>query len=211
MRDYLTSLEARLAENSDRLEEIHMEAAIDAQLTETASNQPIFNDYTNPHAVDNCLSPYVPTKAAQIAAFLDFVPLSSADILLDLGCGDGRVAVAAAKWTGCRAIGVDISPPCLKMALELAKEEGVADRCTFIKADATKNIDRLLQQGLESATVVFLYTYPTLLQSLVPILARLPNVRACVTLTYHLPHATVVQQDDQNDLRLYSTVTEPSG
>lgn len=113
---YLESLEGRLKLRSDQLENLHMEAAIDAQLTaipaagdsSTATSElhqqqpppPIFDDYVNPHAVHNCLSPFVPTPSQRIEALLDWIGLQADDdVLLDIGCGDGRVCVAAAKLT----------------------------------------------------------------------------------------------------------------
>jgi predicted TPR repeat methyltransferase len=162
--DYVSSLEDRLGTRSDRLEEIHMEAAIDAQLTDTntdssAANpviappvvssaerkETLFDDYVNPNAVANCLSPYVPTQAERIAAFVSFAGLEADDFLLDIGCGDGRVCIAAATMAGCRTAGIDVSPPCIGMAKEVAKEEGLSEsQCAFFEADMTMNPDILL-------------------------------------------------------------------
>lgn len=116
MHSFVKDLDNRLKERSDELEEVHLEAAIDAQLTNTKSessnsdpvmrqidcNQErvIFEDYTNPNAVENCLSPYVPSSPERIAAFVAWVGLHENDTLLDIGCGDGRVCVAAAKLAG---------------------------------------------------------------------------------------------------------------
>ena len=66
-----------------------------------------------------------------------------------------------------------------------------------------------LSKVLRSVTVIYLYTYPTLLMSLIPLLNRLTglgHVRAIVTLTYHLPGdvATCEKRDEQHDLQLYS-------
>jgi 2-polyprenyl-3-methyl-5-hydroxy-6-metoxy-1,4-benzoquinol methylase len=159
--DYVSTLEKRLDDRSERLEVLHMEAAIDAQLTDTntdssAANpviavssterkEMLFDDYTNPNAVANCLSPYVPTQAERIAAFVSFAGLKADDLLLDLGCGDGRVCIAAAKIAGCRTAGIDVSPPCISMAKEVAREEGLSEsQCAFFEADATIDPDVLL-------------------------------------------------------------------
>lgn len=113
--DFVHSLESRLKERSDQLEELHMEAAIDAELTEVVGGGnpvvrapedlsqkkgAIFDDYTNPHSVYNCLSPYVPSAAERIDAFCHWVNLNSSDVLLDIGCGDGRVCVTASRLSG---------------------------------------------------------------------------------------------------------------
>lgn len=65
-----------------------------------AVEEPIFSDYTNPNAVRNCLSPYVPTSFERIDAFTSLTKLSTEDILLDIGCGDGRVCIASTKTVG---------------------------------------------------------------------------------------------------------------
>ena len=114
---FTDSLESRLHDRSEQLEEIHLEAAIDAQLTVVGGadskskpviiqadvQQPervIFEDYTNPNSVPNCLSPYVPSSADRIQAFVAWAGLNPDDVLLDIGCGDGRVCIAASKLSG---------------------------------------------------------------------------------------------------------------
>lgn len=135
---FASSLESRLQDRSDILEELHLEAAIDAQLTvvggagtnarpvilsrDENNGQILFEDYTNPNAVANILSPFVPTAAERIQAFVSWIQLApfddhDGDILLDLGCGDGRVCIAAAKISGraYRAIWrIFLSCDCLK-------------------------------------------------------------------------------------------------
>lgn len=113
---FVHCLEARLRERSDELENLHMEAAIDAQVTTTEGGNPIvsggnetekeiiFDDYTNPNAVENCLSPYEPSSAERIEAFCRWANLTSSDVLLDIGCGDGRVCVAASRISGMSTI-----------------------------------------------------------------------------------------------------------
>ena len=118
MNTYVNDLDRRLKERSDQLENVHLEAAIDAQLTNTSSitssSNPvmkqreghddketiIFEDYTNSNAVANCLSPYVPSSPERIAAFIAVAGLNENDTLLDIGCGDGRVCTAASKLSG---------------------------------------------------------------------------------------------------------------
>jgi SAM-dependent methyltransferase len=227
------TFEERLRERSDRLEDKHMAAAIDAQLIDVSSaanltavptegrdkDRAIFDDYVNPDAVENCLSPYVPTAADRIAAFVSFAGLNRDDVLLDIGCGDGRVCIAAVKLTGCRAVGLDVSPLCIRVARSVGADEGLVgeNQCVFLEADATidPNIflskQPMLSNLLQSVTVVFLFTYPTLLKKLVPLLERLmeqEKVSKVVTLTYHLPDdvVTVGRLDEKNDFRLYTRI-----
>jgi SAM-dependent methyltransferase len=148
MQDYLVALEKRLDERSNLLEDIHLEAAIDAQVDdEDADNAPGSDccRHSNPNAVENCWSPYVPSQANRIAEFLSFAELKASDVLLDIGCGDGRVCVAAAASVSCRSIGMDVSPPCIAMAKLIAQEEGLSPfQCSFYQADMSADPDVLL-------------------------------------------------------------------
>ena len=111
----------------------------------TPLEKPIFDDYSNPNSVRNCLSPYVPTTSERIDACFSLVNLTQDDVLMDIGCGDGRVCISATKLTGCKSIGVDVSPLCIKMAQDVANEEGfTAEDCSFYEADATIDTDILL-------------------------------------------------------------------
>lgn len=113
----ITELESRISERSEILEDIHLRAAIDAQLTnlphetigssrigslatQVTVEDAIFNDYVNPSSVRNCLSPFTPSPSDRIKAFINDAQLTSSDILLDIGCGDGRVCIAVAKSVG---------------------------------------------------------------------------------------------------------------
>lgn len=147
----ISRLEDRLSSESDQLEELHMEAAIDAELEGVSEkgkgdHNSFPSPTSNPHSVANCLSPFVPTSSEKIQAFVDWVALTSDDILLDIGCGDGRVCIAAAKLCGCRTIGIDVSPLCINRANVIAKEEGLEDLCLFYQTDATVDPEVLLQE-----------------------------------------------------------------
>lgn len=198
----------------------HYNKDIDDSTSKKQSTIPIFDNYSNPDSVHNCLSPYVPSASDRIKAFIDLVNLKkgdfysdneayNGDILLDIGCGDGRVCIASAKMTGCKAIGLDVSPLCIAMAKKVATEEDVGNgQCSFYELDATIHPDQLLsdkcpiEHQLKTVTVIFLYTYPTLLMKLIPLLARLTDgtqrVRKVVTLTYHLPISPVTDTESSS-------------
>jgi hypothetical protein len=98
---------------------------------------------------------FVPTPHEVIAVMLRLAELDSKDVLYDLGSGDGRIPIAAAKEYGARAVGVDIDPRRVKEARENAQKEGVDDRVRIVEGD-------LFETDLRDATAVTLYLLPDL-------------------------------------------------
>ena len=94
--------------------------------------------------------PYVPTPQPVVDAMLKLADVSKSDVVYDLGCGDGRIVITAAKRHGARGVGVDISPERIAEANENAKKEKVTDKVKFIQAD-------LFKTDFSDATVVTLY------------------------------------------------------
>jgi SAM-dependent methyltransferase len=105
---------------------------------------------------------FVPTREPVIEAMLDTAGVGPNDIVYDLGCGDGRIVVAAAK-RGARAVGIDIDPQRITEARQRAADEGVTDKVTFLEQD-------LFQSDIREATVVTLYLLPSLNVKLRPML-----------------------------------------
>lgn len=100
--------------------------------------------------------PFVPTPNEVVASMLRLAGVKSGDVVYDLGCGDGRIVIAAARRAkGVRAVGVDIDPRRIAEAEANARKAGVADRTRFIQQD-------LFQADLQDATVVTLYLLPSL-------------------------------------------------
>lgn len=98
---------------------------------------------------------YVPTPEDVVDEMLKLANVHKGDIVYDLGCGDGRTVIAAAKKYGVRAVGIDINPQRIKESRENATKAGVTDLVTFRLGD-------LFEADIKEATVVTLY----LLQSL---------------------------------------------
>jgi SAM-dependent methyltransferase len=96
---------------------------------------------------------YASAPPAIVHAMLELAQVTGDDVVYDLGCGDGRIVVAAAKRRGARGVGVDIDPDRIEEATELALREGVTDRVTFVLED-------LYQADFRDATVVMLYLQP---------------------------------------------------
>src|SRR5690554_972513 len=97
--------------------------------------------------------PYVPTRQTVVDAMLKLANVSEGDIHYDLGCGDGRIVISAAK-KGAIATGVDIDPQRIKEANENAKIAGVSDQVTFIEGN-------LFDMDFSKATVLTLYLLPS--------------------------------------------------
>lgn len=97
--------------------------------------------------------PYVPTPQTVVDAMLSLAAVNKDDVLYDLGCGDGRIVISAAKKHGARGVGVDIDPDRIQEANVNAKTAGVSDRVKFIEQD-------LFQTDFKEASVVTLYLLP---------------------------------------------------
>jgi SAM-dependent methyltransferase len=109
--------------------------------------------------------PYVQTPYEVVDEMLRLAVVGPGDVVYDLGSGDGRVVIAAARDFGARGVGVEIDPKLVAESTESARRAGVADRVTFRVGD-------LFQTDLTEATVVTLYLSPELNLRLRPKLLR---------------------------------------
>ncbi|PWU02879.1 MAG: SAM-dependent methyltransferase [Terriglobia bacterium] len=97
--------------------------------------------------------PYVPTTEAAVTAMLKLADVKKTDIVYDLGCGDGRIVIAAAKNFGAHGVGIDINPVRIAEAKENARKAGVENLVRFEEND-------LFQADFHEATVVTLFLLP---------------------------------------------------
>ena len=107
--------------------------------------------------------PYVPTSQEVVDAMLKLAKVSKNDVVYDLGCGDGRIVITAAKDYGATGTGVDIDPRRIEEAKENAKQAGVTDQVKFVQRN-------LFEMDFKDATVVTLYLLPSVNLKLRPIL-----------------------------------------
>lgn len=98
---------------------------------------------------------YVPTPPEVVNRMLELAKVGKNDILYDLGSGDGRIPIEAAKRFGTRGVGIDIDPERIREANANAKKEGVSDKVQFLQQD-------LFKSDFSKATVVTLYLLPEL-------------------------------------------------
>ena len=95
----------------------------------------------------------MPTPPEVVAAMVKLAGVRSGDVVYDLGCGDGRIVIAAVKVRGVRGVCVDIDPERIHESRQNAQIEGVADRIRFVIGD-------LFEVPIEGATVVMIYLLP---------------------------------------------------
>ncbi|MFP4620911.1 MAG: SAM-dependent methyltransferase [Bacteroidales bacterium] len=105
-------------------------------------------------------APYVPTPDNVVDKMLDMAHVGPEDYVIDLGCGDGRIIIAAAR-RGAIGLGVDLDEELIKEARENAREAGVSDKVMFLKQD-------LFKTDISGANVITLYLFPDLINKLRP-------------------------------------------
>jgi len=110
---------------------------------------------------------YVPTPQTVVDAMLKMANVTKNDVVYDLGCGDGRIVITAAKQFGARGVGIDIDPQRIKESNENAVTAGVTDKVKFSNSDIFAE-----STNLSEATVVTLYLLPSLNVKLIPKLKR---------------------------------------
>ncbi len=109
--------------------------------------------------------PYVPTTPEAVQAMLKLAWAGKGDVVYDLGCGDGRIVIAAARDFGARGVGIDIDPKRIAEARENARKAGVEDRVRFVEGD-------LFEADIHEATVVTLFLLNSVNDKLRPKLVR---------------------------------------
>lgn len=109
--------------------------------------------------------PYVPTTVQAVQAMLRLAGVQKNDVVYDLGCGDGRIVIAAAKEFGARGVGIDLDPQRIAEARENARQAGVENQVGFQEGD-------LFQADIHEATVVTLFLLTSVNEKLRPKLLR---------------------------------------
>jgi len=99
------------------------------------------------------LAPWVPTPQPVVDRMLELAAVTDKDLLYDIGCGDGRIVITAARRYGTRGVGIDIDPEMIALSEKNAAEAGVGAQVRFVAMDATK-------ADFSEATVVSLYLLP---------------------------------------------------
>jgi len=106
-------------------------------------------------------APYVPTPQHVVRRMLEAADVEEDDVVYDLGSGDGRIVITAAREFGARGVGIEIDSDLIERARRKAEKAGVADQVEFRRGD-------LFEADISEATVVTLYLWPTMNNRLRP-------------------------------------------
>ena len=123
---------------------------------------------------------FVPSPEDVVDKMLELAQVKQDDVVVDLGCGDGRILVAAARLSCCKAIGYDIDPDCVRQARENVRQGGVEGLVRIEQAD-------IFDVDLSQASVVTLYLLPTINAKLVPQLEKLKPGSRIVSHAFNMP------------------------
>ena len=147
-------------------------------------------------------SVFVPTPQEIVERMLELARVQAKDVVYDLGSGDGRIVITAAKTYGCRAIGYEIDPQLVALSRSKASEANVGSLVAIEQAD-------LFTAQLGNANVIALYLLPIQLEKLVPQFEKLPIGTRIVSHYFELPGfaadetLTVYSQEDGNEHKLH--------
>ena len=148
----------------------------------------------------NKLAPFVASPARVVDRMLSLASIRPGETVYDLGCGDGRVLIAAVKNYKAKAVGVEISPKLVAEALERIRKEGVASEARVVEGD-------LLTTDLTGADVVVIYLATSLNEELRPRMEKFlrPGARV-VSHDYAVPGwkpARIEESDGKHRIYVY--------
>jgi ribosomal protein L11 methylase PrmA len=145
---------------------------------------------------------FVPTPRDVVDRMLDLAAVKKSDVVYDLGCGDGRIVIAAAQKYGCKAVGIDLDPECVKTARQAVRDAKVESLVRIDEGD-------LFKVDLTAADVVALYLLPSMNEKLIPQLEKMKPGSRVVAHALPIPGVTpdkvvsVVSTEDGLERKLY--------
>jgi len=170
--------------------------ATEAPAESTTVAQPV--EQTSASSVEPKHEPdviFVPTPQDVVDKMLELAQVTKDDVVYDLGCGDGRIVVTAAKKYGCKAVGYDVDPQRIKESNENVQKNGVADLVRIEEKD-------IFTLDLSKANVITLYLLPRLNVKLIPQLEKLKPGSRIVSHDFRMkgvkPDKTVTLTSDED-------------
>ena len=188
------------------------------RITKSLFTPLLFTAIVGAHAQDIDAGPYVPTPQYIVDRMLQMAAVTGKDYVIDLGSGDGRIVITAAKNFGAHGMGVDISEKLVDVATTNSHKERVADKVKFVRQDAFKT-------DIQAASVLTLYLLPKFVLDLRPkMLAELkPGSRVVShdyslgdwdwdnSVTFDSPEKEVINGSSQTTLYFYVVPARVAG
>jgi cyclopropane fatty-acyl-phospholipid synthase-like methyltransferase len=142
-------------------------------------------------------APWWPTPSGKVRRMLEMAQVQPDEVVYDLGCGDGRVAIAAAKWFGARAVGIEIDPLRFLLAQSLVTILGLHKRITL-------HLGNFFSRDVSQADVIFTYLLQDTNERLFEKLRQelRPGTRV-VSHSYTFPEWQLLEQDEAQHIYLY--------
>ena len=140
---------------------------------------------------------WVPTSQALVEKMLDMAKVTPKDYVIDLGSGDGRTVITAAK-RGSKAHGIEYNPDMVELAKQRAKEAGVSDKATFAKAD-------LFESDFSQAQVITMFLLPSINEKLRPTILNLKPGTRIVSNSFRMGEWQPDQTENVTDCSSYCT------
>jgi SAM-dependent methyltransferase len=140
---------------------------------------------------------WVPTPQSLVDKMLDMAKVTPKDYVIDLGSGDGRTVITAAK-RGSKAHGIEYNPDMVALAQQRAKEAGVSDKATFAKAD-------LFESDFSQAQVITMFLLPSINEKLRPTILNLKPGTRIVSNSFRMGEWQPDQSETVNDCTSYCT------
>ena len=149
---------------------------------------------------------FVPTPRDVVDKMLELAQVKKDDLVYDLGCGDGRIVVTAAKRYGCKAVGFDIDPRRIKESLENVRKNKVGHLVTIEQKD-------IFTLDLSDADVITMFLLPSLDVKLIPQLQKLKPGSRIVSHSFAMGEikpdkvVTMISEEDQSEHTIYLWIT----
>jgi SAM-dependent methyltransferase len=133
-------------------------------------------------------APFITSSEPTVVKMVELAEIKPEDVVYDLGCGDGRLVIAAVASSGCRGVGIDIEPERVKESLENATRQSVADKIEFREQD-------IFQADLSGCSVALIYLTGWMIEKLEPQFEQMKPGSRIVTQDYYIqqvrPHRVV--------------------
>lgn len=167
-------------------------------------NPPENEEFRKPAGWTGINAPYITSSEPSVRKMVELAEITADDIVYDLGCGDGRLVIAAVASAGCRGVGIDIDGELVKKSVENATKQNVADKIEFRQQD-------IFETDMSECTVALMYLTGWMIEKLEPQLDQMKPGSRIMTQDYYIqqvrPHRAVkLMVPDENGVEVQHIV-----